>query len=78
MSYNSLGNLRSVPGDVFGHTDSIGRSGKNICFSSKNRLFPTVLGQKWEKFEVGSFHSFLSLEISECHKTPLGIIFKCK
>ena len=27
---------------------------------------------------LGIFHSFMSLGISACRKTPLGIIFKCK
>ena len=39
-----------------------------------SRLF----GQKWPNFEVCIFHLFMSLGISECHKTPLGIIFRCK
>ena len=34
-----LGGLKSVSGDVFGHVDSIGSFKKNICISSKNRLF---------------------------------------
>ena len=35
-----------------------------------------VFGQKWPNFEVCIFHLFMSLGISECRKTPLGIIFK--
>ena len=33
---------------------------------------------KMTNFEVGIFHSFLSLGISACRKTPLGIFFKNK
>ena len=39
---------------------------------------PMVFCQKLRNFEVGIFHLFLSLRISACHKTPLGIILKCK
>ena len=35
-------------------------------------------GQKWPNFDVCMFYLSMSLEISECHKTPLGIIFKTK
>ena len=31
-------------------------------------------GQKWPNFEVGIFQLFMSLMISACGKTPLGII----
>ena len=45
-----LGDLNSVSGDMFGHTDLIGSLKKNICISSKNRLFPRgksmLFGQK--------------------------------
>ena len=29
-------------------------------------------------FGVKFFHSFMSLRISACRKTPLGIVLKCK
>ena len=39
VMWNSLGNQRSVLGEVLGHTDSIESFKKNSCISSKNRLF---------------------------------------
>ena len=40
---------------------------------------PTIFCQKttniWSRL---FFYSFMSLGISACHKTPFGIIFKCK
>ena len=47
-----------------------------IDFSPRGK--PTVFGQKLPNFEVGIFHSLMSLGISACRKTPFGIIFKCK
>ena len=41
------------------------------------RSKPTVLAQKSPDFQVGSFYSFISLGISMCRKTPLGITLKC-
>ena len=53
-----------------------------LLFRPKIDFFPRgwsrVFGQKWPKFEVGIFNLSMSLGISECHKTPLEIIFKCK
>ena len=37
-----------------------------------------VFGERSPNFEVAIFHLFMSLGISACRKTPLGIIFKCK
>ena len=49
-----------------------------FVFRPKIDFFPRVFGQKWPNFEVGIFHWFIALGISECRKTPLGVIFKCK
>ena len=35
----ALGDLKSVSGDVFGHSDSFESFYKNICISSKNQFF---------------------------------------
>ena len=42
------------------------------------RGWSEVFGQKWPNFEVCIFHLFMSLGMSECRKTPLGITCKCK
>ena len=51
-----------------------------FVFHPKIDFFPRglsrVFGQKWPNFEVGIFHLFMSLGISECRKKSLGIIFK--
>ena len=55
MSYNSLGNIKSVQGDVFRHIDSIGSFEKNICISSENRLFSKGFWSKLTKFSSWHF-----------------------
>ena len=43
----------------------------NIDFLLRGRS--RVLGKKWTNFEIGIFYSFMSLGISACRKTSLGI-----
>ena len=49
---------------------------RKINFFSRGKFL--VFDQKCPNFEVGIFHLFMSLGISACRETPLGIIVKCK
>ena len=53
-----------------------------FVFGPKIDFFPRgksmVFGQKLPNFEVGIFHLFMSLGMSACRKTPLGVMFKLK
>ena len=53
-----------------------------FVFRPKIEFFPTaksmVFGQKSPNFELGIFHLFMSLGMSACRKTPLGMTCKCK
>ena len=71
-----LRGLKSFSGDVLRHTDSVGSFQKNICISSKNRLFLEGVSPRFLVKNDQIFHFFMSLGISECCKTPLRIIFK--
>ena len=48
----------------------------NIDFFLRRKYM--VFGQKWPNFEVDISHLFISLGISMCRQTFLGIIFKFK
>ena len=59
-----------------------GTSKRIVVFGSKIDFIPMgqSMGflQTWPNFELGISYLLMSLGISECRKTPLGIIFSCK
>ena len=53
-----------------------------FVFCQKSTFFqgvsPRLLVKNDKNFEVGFFHSFMSVGISACRKSPLAIILKFK
>ena len=69
--HGPLGDLKRVPGDVCGHSDSIGSFFKDYLFFVQKSTFCQgvslwLLGKNEKNFEVGIFHSFMFLGISAC------------